>query len=56
MTEIAATYSMLNGARPPRPNHHKISDRVWRMIELCWHNVPSNRMLVGEAVNLLEAE
>lgn len=56
MTEIAATYSMLNGARPPWPNHHEISDRVWYMVERCWHNVPSKRMSVGEVVDLLEAE
>jgi serine/threonine protein kinase len=57
MTEIAATYSMLNGARPPRPNHHsEISDRVWYMIERCWHDVPSRRMSAGEAANLLETE
>jgi hypothetical protein len=56
MTEVAATYSMLSGARPPRPNHHEISDRVWYMIERCWHIVPSKRMSVEEVVDLLEAE
>ena len=49
-------YSMLNGSRPPRPNHHEITDRVWYLIERCWHNVPSKRMLVGEVVNLLKTE
>ena len=56
MTENAATYRMLSGARPPRPNCHEISDRVWYMIERCWHNVPSKRMSAGEALNLLETE
>ena len=56
MSEIAATYSMLNGARPPRQNHHEISDRVWDMIERCWHNVPSKRISAREAVDLLETE
>ena len=56
MTEIAATYSMLNGSRPPRPNHHEISDRLWHIVELCWHNVPLKRMPVGEVVQLLEKE
>ena len=56
MTEVAATYSMLSGARPSRQNHHKIPDRVWYMIEQCWHNVPSERMSVEEVVNLLEIE
>ena len=56
MAEVAATYSMLAGARPQRQNHHGISDRVWDMIEQCWHNVPSKRMSAREAVNLLETE
>jgi hypothetical protein len=56
MTEIAATYTMLNGTRPSRPNHHEVSDRIWRMIERCWHTVPSRRVSAGEVVELLEAE
>jgi len=56
MTEIAATYSMMSGARPPRPGHREISDRVWYMIERCWHNVPSKRMPAGEVVDLVETE
>jgi hypothetical protein len=56
MTEVAATYSMVNGARPSRPNHHEISDRIWRTVERCWHTVPSRRMSIEEVVGLLEAE
>ena len=56
MTEVAATYSMLNGTRPPRPENHEISDTVWYMIECCWHHVPSKRMSAGEVVKLLENE
>ena len=56
MTEIAATYSMLNGTRPPRLDHHAIPDRVWHMIQRCWHSVPSKRMSAEKAVNLLGEE
>jgi len=49
-------HSMLNGARPPRPDNHEISDRLWHMIERCWHNVPSKRMSAREAADLLETE
>jgi hypothetical protein len=49
-------YSMANGARPSRPNHHGTSDRIWRMVERCWHTVPSKRMSTEEVVGLLEAE
>lgn len=56
MTDIAAKYLMFNGTRPPRPHHGAISDRVWHMIECCWHNVPSERMSAEEVVNLLGKE
>jgi len=56
MTEMAATYSMLSGARPPRPDNHDIPDRVWDVIERCWDSVPSRRLSVGEAVRILETE
>ncbi|KAF9645687.1 kinase-like protein [Thelephora ganbajun] len=56
MTEISATYLMLSGSRPPRPDHHKVSDSVWRMIQSCWNPVASRRMPIGEVVTLLEAE
>jgi len=56
MTEIAATYAMLSGARPLRQTHHEISDRLWYMIERCWYNLPLKRVSAGEAVQLLEAE
>ena len=56
MTEIAATYSMLSGARPSRPNYHEISDQMWYLIEQCWDSVPSRRLSVGEAAGILEKE
>ena len=54
MTEVAATYSMLSGARPPRLDNHDIPGRVWGMIERCWDGDPSRRLLAGEAVHILE--
>ena len=59
MTEIAATYLMLKGDRPSRrrpDNGPEITDTLWRIIEQCWYAVPSERMSIEEAVNLLEAE
>ena len=56
MTEVTAAYLMLSGARPARPNHHEISDRLWYMVERCWHVVPSERMSAEEAADLLETE
>lgn len=47
---------MLKGVRPPRPHDHEISDRMWHMIEQCWHPVPSQRMSIGEAVTLIKVE
>ena len=56
MSEIAATYSMLNGTRPSRPNQHEISDRIWDMVERCLYTKPSKRMSIEEVVGHLEAE
>ncbi|KAF9641926.1 hypothetical protein BDM02DRAFT_3000051 [Thelephora ganbajun] len=56
INEISATYLMLSGSRPPRPDHHKVSDPVWRMIQSCWNPVASRRMPIKEVVTLLEAE
>jgi len=56
MTEIAATHSMLSGVRPPRPGRREISDRVWCVIERCWHKTASKRMSIGETIGALEAE
>ena len=56
LAEVAAMYSMLKGDRPPRPNHQEVSDRIWYMIERCWHVVPSERMSIGEVIVLLETE
>ena len=55
-TEIAAPRWMLNGDRPPRPDHPEVSDQVWHMIKKCWHDVPSRRMSISEALNVLETE
>ena len=56
MTKIVATYSMLNGDRPPQPSHHEVSGLMWRMIQVCWNPVASRRMAIEEAVALLEEE
>lgn len=53
---ITSPRSVIRGPRPPRPVHREISDPIWRVIESCWHDVASMRMLVGEVVDLLEAE
>ena len=47
---------MLNGRRPPRPDHPELSDRVWGMINGCWESVPSRRRTVMEVIAVLEAE
>jgi hypothetical protein len=56
MTKIAGMCAMVKGARPSRPDHHEISDRIWRVVERCWHAVPSRRASAEEVVELLEAE
>ena len=54
LSEIARTYSMLNGSRPSRPDCCEVSDLVWRVIEGCWNPDASRRMEIEEVVTLLE--
>ena len=56
LPELTATCSMLSGSRPPRPDHNKVSDRAWRMIQSCWNPSVSRRMQMKDAVVSLEKE
>ncbi|KAF9649933.1 kinase-like protein [Thelephora ganbajun] len=47
---------VLRGDRPPRPDHAKLSNKVWKMVRKCWHDVPSRRMTVREVLALIEVE
>jgi len=47
---------MVNGRRPPRPDHPGLSDRVWEMIEGSWVVNPTQRMTITEVVSILDAE
>ena len=49
-------WSMMQGGRPLRSDHPEIPAPLWDTIERCWHNVPSERISAGEALNLLEEE
>ena len=53
---IVAAYTMWKDARPPRPDHPEVSDRVWEMMKQCWERVPSKRMTIREVVRTLERE
>ena len=56
MTEVAAKHMMFSGLRPPRPDNHRVSNVVWKMVQSCWDPVGPRRMLIEEVVALLEAE
>ena len=49
-------YTVWKGARPPRPDHPEVSDRVWEMMKQCWERVPPKRITIREVVRTLEAE
>lgn len=53
---IAGIYAMLNGRRPPRPNHPELSNNLWEMIEGCWQSEPARRRAIAEVVIALDAE
>lgn len=56
VTGITAVHLMTSGSRPSRPDHHEVSDPIWRMMKSCWHTVAYKRMSIGEVVTLLEVE
>ena len=47
---------MLNGRRPPRPDHPELSNNVWEMIEGCWKSEPARRRTIAEVIIVLDAE
>ena len=47
---------MLNGRRPPRPDHPELSDRIWEMMNGCWESAPSRRRAIAEVIAVLDAE
>lgn len=53
---VAGVYSMLKGRRPDRPHHPELSDRVWKVIQRCWKDNPTQRKTMAQVVTILEAE
>ena len=56
MNRIAGNSLMLEGHRPGRPDHPKLSDRMWELIQNCWNVDPAQRKTITEIVADLEAE
>ena len=54
--DVTVIHRVLRGDRPSRPHHPGLSDRVWKMVEACWHDRPSRRPTAGQVVALIEAE
>jgi hypothetical protein len=54
--QLAAIHLLTGGARPPRPPHPELSDRIWNMIQKCWDDDPSCRILIKDVVAILERE
>ena len=54
--DLVAAHTMWKGARPQRPDHPEVSDRVWEMMERCWEGVPSRRTAIRDVVRTLEVE
>lgn len=56
MRRLVAIHLLVSGDRPPRPRHPELSDRVWDVIEKCWHGDPSRRIPIEAVVAILEGE
>ena len=46
--QFAAIHLPTNRIRPLRPHRPELSDRVWDMIQRCWHHNPSRRMPIRD--------
>ena len=47
---------VMEGRRPPRPEHRHLSDGIWGMIEGCWSSDLLQRMTITKVIAVLEAE
>lgn len=54
--DVTVIRRVLKGVRPSQPDHARLSDRMWKMVNACWRDVPSRRMKVGEVVALIERD
>ena len=50
---LAAMLGIVNGERPPRPTHSKLTDGLWTLIQRCWDQDPHLRPEVSEVVKVL---
>lgn len=42
-TSPAAITAIIRGKRPPRPTHPSLTDRLWELVNQCWHQDQDNR-------------
>ena len=56
MNRLAAFHILTTGARPLRPHHPELSDRVWDMVQECWHSDPSRRIKIKDVILVLATE
>lgn len=58
--ELRVVMSVLKGARPARPSHalsikRGLDDEVWRVIEACWAQKPSERPTAARVVEQFQS-
>ena len=49
----AATFAIMSGKRPPRPTHEALTDRLWTLMQYCWHQAPYLRPEISNVLGVL---
>jgi len=49
----AAMLAVMDGKRPPRPNHSTFTDELWTLSQHCWHQDPHSRPDVLQVLQVL---
>jgi len=50
---LEAVYAVMQGNRPPRPNHPALTDGLWKLMQRCWDQDRHNRPRMSEVSQAL---
>ena len=52
-TDARAISAILQGNSPPRPTHPTLTEKLWTLMQNCWHKNPHSRPEISEALQVL---
>lgn len=51
---VAATLVIMQGQRPPRPDHPGLTEKLWKLMQRCWDQEPQLRPEMSEVLEVLQ--